>query len=138
MRFCGEEEEAQIVEGQVVARTEPRQPMFRPAEQRGPIYQVDPQYRPDYYQSAADGSGIDLTGLVDTGVSFASDPKSRSIAKLLSLPLFTYVALSGKMPPLVRIAALALGVIEALEIAQKGPELVDFMPAQEWSPPEYR
>lgn len=136
MRGFRGEEDAQIVEGQVTARTGP-QPAFRPAEQRGPIYEVDPSYRPDPYQQAQypDGSGIDLTGLVDTGVTFASDPTSRSIAKLLSLPLFTYVALSGKMPPLIRLAALALGVMDALEIAQRGPELVDFtVPV----PPEYR
>jgi hypothetical protein len=134
MRGFRGEEEAQIVEGQVVARADAH-PAFRPAEQRGPIYEVDPTYQADPYQSAQYPGGIDLTGLVDTGVTFASNPTSRSIAKLLSLPLFTYVALSGRMPPLIRLAALALGVMDALEIAQRGPELVDF---QQSVPPEYR
>lgn len=125
------EEDAQIVEGQVTARLEP-QPVYRPAEQRGPIYEVDPSYRPDPYQSAQypAGDGLDLTGLVDTGVTLASDPKSRTLALLVKVPLLAYVALSDKMPPLVRLAALALGAMEALEISQRQPELVEMLPEE--------
>lgn len=117
-RFRGEED-AVIVEGQVTGRSG-----VRPVEQvrAGRIYEVDPY--------AAQGQGYDVTGLVDAGVSLASNPRSRTLALLVKIPLFAYVAFSHRMPPLVRLAALGLGAMEALEALQRQGEIEQTLP--EW------
>jgi hypothetical protein len=122
MRFQGEED-AVIIEGEVTGRSEgPR--FVQPVQARGPIYETDPSAGQGYEQ----GMGVDLTGLVDQGVSFASRPQSRSIALLVKVPLLAYVALSPKMPAVVRLAALSLGVMEALEVLQRQPEYEEMLP----------
>lgn len=121
-RFRGEED-AVIVDGEVTARSDgPR--FTQPAQARGPIYETDPSAQ-QY------GQGYDVTGLVDAGVSLASNPRSRAVALLVKIPLFAFVALSDRMPPLVRLAALALGGMEALEALQRRGELEQQIPA-EW------
>jgi hypothetical protein len=122
MRFQGEED-AVIVEGEVTGRSEAPRVVQR-AQARIPIYEPDPSVQYGYDQ----GSGVDLTGLVDQGVSFASRPQSRSIALLVKVPLLAYVALSPKMPAVVRLAALSLGVMEALEVLQRQPEYEEMLP----------
>ena len=114
MRFRGEED-AEIVDGQVTARQESP---LRPAEsQRQQIYQVDPSY------VDPQGQGFDATGALDVGVGFATDSRARTIALLVKVPLFAYVALNGKLPPIVRLVAAGLGVMEALEAIERQPEL---------------
>jgi len=118
-RFRGEED-AVIVDGEVTARSD--EPRFtQPVQARGRIYEVDPY--------ASQGQGYDVTGLVDAGVSLASNPRSRAVALLVKIPLFAFVALSDRMPPLVRLAALGLGGMELLEALQRQGEIEQQM---EW------
>lgn len=136
MRGFRGEEEAEVVDGTVTQRQEKgyqTDPVYQPAEQatQGRIYEVDQsqqytpdasqQYDPSQYTPA--GSGVDLTGLVDAGVGLASDPKNRTLALLVKVPVFAYVALSDRMPGVVRLAAAALGVMEALEAVQRQDDI---------------
>lgn len=133
MRSFDGEEDAQVVDGQVTGRSEP-QPAFRPVG-TGPIYTVQGQpMNPSQqaYQQAY-GPGIDVTGLVDLGVGVATDPRSRALALFVKIPLLGYVALSSKMPALVRLGAAALAVMEALEVAQRQDELQQMLPPG-WQP----
>lgn len=123
MRFQGEED-AQVVDGQVTGRSEPNEPMFvQPAQARGRIYEPGVQYE-------SEGSGIDVTGLVDVGLTFATDKRSRAVALLVKVPLFAYVALSDKVPPLVRLGAALLGAMEVLEAVQPKGELTQIVPEE--------
>lgn len=134
MHFDGEED-GEVVEGEVVDRFyTPQVPKPPPVPQWDPGAfwaggSVPPQGAsgPGMWtvdqsagsQAAPAGAGFDATGLVDAGVSLASNSKSRSIALLVKIPLFAYVALNHKMPPLVRLAAAALGAMETLEVFQR-------------------
>lgn len=121
MRFEGEED-AEVVEGEVVGRS--TGPAYRPA---GPerIYQVEQEP-----YAAPDGQELDLTGLVDAGVGLAMDPKARALALLVKVPLLAYVALSDKMPVLVRLAAAGLGAAEVLEALQRQRDYEQLVPPE--------
>lgn len=121
MRFEGEED-AEVVEGQVTGRSEgPR--FVPPVQARGRIYEAQPEYN---------AAGIDVTGLVDAGVGLATDPRSRTVALFVKVPLLAYVALHHKMPALVRLAALGLAVVEGMDLFQnRRAEVEAAMPA-EW------
>jgi hypothetical protein len=125
MRFEGEED-AEIIEGQVTGRSGAP---FRPVEEiraERPIYQVDPRYVAQEQGVAyQQGSGVDLTGLVDA----ATQPGGRAVALLVKVPLFAYVALHPKLPGLVRLTAGVLGALEALEALQRAPEYEALLPA---------
>lgn len=123
MRFQGEED-ADIIDGEVVGRSEPQVQQWQGRSTPGPQQiPVDPYVvAGDPGGGYAPAPGIDLTGLVDVGVNFASQQQTRSLALLVKVPLFAYVALHRKMPLAVRLGAAAFGVMEFLEALQRAPD----------------
>lgn len=121
MRFSGGEEDAviidgPIVDGQVTERQESAQsagPKYSPAGNPR-IYSVEESYDPYYGSQAVDPGGFDVTGLVDMGMSAAADPRARGLTMLVKVPLLTYIALNSKLPPIIRLGAVLLGVLEVL------------------------
>ncbi len=129
MRFDGEEDavivDGPIVDGHVTARQESAQsagPKYSPAGNPR-IYNVEQSYDPYFGTQAVDPGGFDITGLVDVGMSAAADPRVRGLSTLIKVPLLTYVALNSKLPPIIRLGAVVLGVLEVLpasaELAQE-------------------
>ena len=58
--------------------------------------------------------------------------RARAIALFVKVPVLAYVALSDKMPALVRLGALALAALEVREIARQAPQLEALLPYPEF------
>lgn len=127
MRFRGEED-AEIIDGEVTGRSEPQVQQWISAAQPG-VQQIpmDPNVIAGAPGGYTPGPGVDLTGLIDVGVNFASQQQTRSLALLVKVPLFAYVAMHRKMPVVVRLGAAAFGVMEFLEALQRAPDYEQMM-----------
>jgi hypothetical protein len=86
-------------------------------------------------QQAAAASGRTWVGSyqtdevsIDSVANVAVGAHARAAALFLKLPFFAYVALNGRMPPLVRLGAAVLGVWEAMEIASRQQEIEEMIP----------
>lgn len=137
MRY-GDVEDAQIIDGTVTARQDAAQTDPFVAATQAAQQSFDPQqaaqqaqaYGPDssnYYDSGGyvdPTTGVDVTGIVDAGVGMAMNPRSRNIALFVKVPLLAYVALHEDLPGLVRLTAAVLGVMEALEAADRAPQVL--------------
>lgn len=117
-------DDAEVIDGQVTARQETAQQFVSPEQQYpdAPDFnppQISQDYGPDASQ-AYDPSypGVDVTGIIDSGVQLATAPGTSSIWFFMRLGVFGYIALDDEAPGLARLAAFALAAKEVLTAAQ--------------------
>lgn len=141
MFFGDEEEDADVVDGSVTARTDVpdtdeqpiagtvRFPSDVPQGQTAP-YQVDltgssaPPPPPSvsqepYLATLPSGAGVDATQLLDLGMTLASSRRAQTAALFVKVPLLAYVALSDKLPGVVRLGAAVVGAMELLQVLRR-------------------
>jgi hypothetical protein len=128
----GDEEDAEIVDGQVIGSSPPQQqqqpsPMpglnvlTQATANRGVIVlKIDPNNWPP-----RDGAPPpqDIT---DDFLAVAMNQRSRAYALFLEVPFLAYIALQRDLPSLVRVGAAVLGVLRALEVTERQAEFEQY------------
>ena len=112
-----------IVDAEVVS--EP-QSVSSPPRRSGVVYLHSPPIEPQFQASSLDQTGADYPiqqDPFDQVAALSTDKRARAISLFVKVPLFVYVALSPKMPALVRLGAGALAVWEAMQIASQQKEI---------------
>ncbi len=108
-----------VIEGQVLSRSAadpaPQITQVGPPVQGGPdLSQPLPQQQPQ---------------MTDTDF-VALEQKARAVALFLKIPFFSWVALNGELPGLVRIGAAVLGAMEVRQLYQAQGAIEAMLPDQ--------
>ncbi len=75
---------------------------------------------------------IDLSNHQQVGLPLAAyEERARAISLFVKVPVLAYVALSDRMPMLVRLGAAALAALEVREIARQSEQIEAMLPAFE-------
>lgn len=119
MHFEGEED-AEIIDGQVVDRASP--PPMEELHGPGPGVTMLNTQQPN---SQAQYLPPDVA---DKILQLATDQRSRALALFVEIPLLGFIAFSPKVPGLLRLGAAGIAVMRAVEVAQRQAELETYLP----------
>jgi hypothetical protein len=133
----GDEDDAElvgdVVDGQVIGSTTAQAPPPPPPSQEPVVQAFTPEMAaqargvvvlkldPSNYTGTAP---VDIT---DEFLALAMNRRSRAYALFLEVPFFAFVALSPKLPGLVRVGAAVLGVMRALEVTERQAEFEQYL-----------
>lgn len=137
--FGDDEEDAElvgdVVDGQVIGRTDPAPPPPEPELPPGVgvvsgarpgvvVLKIDPNFQQQGQGAPAQPQFTDITSeFLDVAMS----ERSRAVALFLEVPFLAFVALNRDMPGLVRLGAAALGVVRVLEVTQRQAEFEQYL-----------